>query len=158
MQSYSLEKRIWSDADFEEMGWHDATLWSMVANPETFEFLLDLDYIFKWVDPEPGETYYKFWVASVTMVFENVHSVNINIDSTHGSIEVSDLHRERPCPTPNGKLTQHTYRFECQEGEITLMATGFKMIVRTQPVLQQQQSFSLEARNGVSFSRIAAAF
>jgi hypothetical protein len=151
--SYRLEKPIWSDADFAEMGWHDATLWSMAANPDSFEFLLDLDYIFQWVQPAEGETYFKFWVAPVTMVFENAHSIVVAIESQQGSIEIADLFREDPTPTPGGDLIQHTYRFECQEGEIRVRATGFKIFVRKSPALMRQQSFSLEARDGVSFSR-----
>lgn len=134
------------------MGWHDATIWSMVASPETFEFMLDLDYIFKWVDPAPGQTYYKFWVAPVTMVFENAHSIDIDVQSQQGTIEIADLHKEEPTLTPNGKFTQHTYRFECQEGHVSLKSTGFKLIVRQAPTLLQHQSFSLEERRGVSFS------
>ena len=74
MESYKLEKPIWDDSDFEVMGWHDASVWSMLANPEEYEFLLDLDYIFKWVPPGEGAPNFKFWVAPVTMVFENAYA------------------------------------------------------------------------------------
>ncbi len=153
MHRYLPEKAIWTDADFPELGWHDATLWSMVADPDTFEFLLDLDYIFKWVEPEPGEKYFKFWVAPVTMVFENAHTIEIDVQSEQGQIEIEALYREEPTPTPNGSHTQHTYRFECQEGEIKVRATGFRMFVRRPPTLLGVQSFSLVERAGVSFSR-----
>lgn len=153
MHGYRLEKAIWTDADLDVLGWHDVTLWSMVADPDAFEFLLDLDYIFKWVDPEPGETYFKFWVAPVTMVFENAHTIDIDIQSQQGRVEIDAMHREDPAPTPNGAFTQHTYRFECQEGEVKIRATGFKMFVRQPPALLDAQSFSLTERAGVGFSR-----
>ena len=60
------------------------------------------------MDPGLGEKYFKFWVAPVTMVFENVHQVIINIDSQQGIIEISDLHREAPTPTPNGERLART--------------------------------------------------
>ena len=153
--AYRIEKAIWTDADLEILGWHDATLWSMVADPDGFEFLLDLDYIFQWVDPAPGETYFKFWVAPVTMVFENAHDIDIDIDlqSQQGQIEISAMHREDPTLSPNGAFTQHTYRFECQQGEIKIRSTGFKMFVREPPTLLRVQSFSLAERAGLSFSR-----
>src|SRR5690554_2765054 len=135
------------------MGWHDASIWSMVSNAAQFEYLLDLDYIFKWVHPKENETYFKFWVAPVTMVFENAFDVKIDIESQQGLIEVADLHMENPELTPNGKFTSHTHRFECQEGEITVKATGFKMYVRRKPKLIQGQSFDLEERGGISFGR-----
>ena len=71
MSAYELEKEVWSEKNFSSMGWHDASIWSMVCSSEKFEYLLDLDYIFKWVDPKEGETSFEFWVAPVTMVFEN---------------------------------------------------------------------------------------
>lgn len=152
-QDYKLEKQVWDDRDFEAMGWHDATVWSISPNPEAFEFLLDLDYIFKWVDPSAGETYFKFWVAPVTMVFENAHSIRLEIDSAQGTLEIGDLHRGNPTRTPNGELVEHRYRFECQEGEISLSATGFRMYVRQKPLLLTRQSLELVERRGVGFGR-----
>jgi len=153
METYQLEKPVWDDGDFEAMGWHDATIWSILPDPDAYEFSLDLDYIFKWVCPGVGETYYRFWVAPVTMVFENVHSVKIEVDSPQGTIEVADLHRGEPEPTPNGMLTQRSYRFECQEGQISLTSTGFRMFVRRPPEQLDGQHFSLAQRGGVGFQR-----
>ena len=147
-ESYRLEKPI-----FEAMSWHDALVWSVVAIPGAFEFAIDLDYIFKWVKPEEGEVYFRFWVSPVTMVFENVHSVRLAIESEQGQIEVADLHREESRLTPNKQLTEALYRFECQEGELSLWATGFKMYVRKEPVLMDLQSFTLSERSGISFGR-----
>ena len=152
MNAYLPKKPIWSDQDFEVMGWHDVTLWSMVAYPDNFEFLVDMDYIFNWVHPGPGETYFKFWVAPVTMVFENASDVRINVDSQQGCIEIAEFHRELLGPSPNGKYTQYRFKFDCQEGEIALEATSFKMYLRRPPTLLDRQSFGLAERGGVNFS------
>lgn len=154
MDIYHPEKLIWSDRDFEGMGWHDATVWSMVADAENFEFMVDIDYIFDWVHPEAGETYFKFWVAPVTMVFENASDVYINLKSQQGCVAVVELRREVIGPSPNSKYTQYRYVFECQEGEIQLEATSFSMYVRRSPALLTAQSFELTSRKGVSFSRV----
>lgn len=161
METYQLEKLIWDDGDFEVMGWHDATIWAIHPDPDAHEFSLDLDYIFKWVQPGVGETF-KFWVAPVTMVFENAHTVKIAIDSRHGMIEVADLHRGEPEPAPHIKRTERSYRFQCpagtdmnhemfNEGEIALRSTGFQMFVRRTPELLSNQRFSLADRGGVGF-------
>lgn len=152
-EPYRLEKPLWTADDFEVMGWHDSRLWAMVADEERFEFAMDLDYIFNWVHPGPDETYFKFWVAPVTMVFENAYDVTINIESRQGGIEVADLHREDSKPAPNGALTDYRFRFECQEGEISLRATGYRLYVRSEPRLMQAQCFSLEERGGISVER-----
>ncbi|MFB9867077.1 hypothetical protein [Vreelandella sulfidaeris] len=91
MSGFNLEKEVWSEADFDVMGRHDASIWSMVSNSEKFEYLLDLDYIFKWVHPKENEIYLKYWVSPVTMVFENAFDVKIDIESQQGLIEVGGL-------------------------------------------------------------------
>ena len=156
-EQYRLEKALWTSDDFEVMGWHDSRVWAMVAHEGTFEFAMDLDYIFKWVHPQPGETSFKFWVAPVTMVFENAHDVSIDIESDQGGIEVADLHREEPKHAQNGALIDYLYRFECQEGEISLRTTGYRMYVRSVPRLMQGQRFSLDVRGGISVERRAVA-
>jgi hypothetical protein len=154
LSDFHLEKLVWDDQDFEVMGWHDATLWSTLAMRESYEFLVDLDYIFSWVPPAPGETYFKFWVAPVTMVFENASDIVLDIKSSQGSIEVADLHRNLLGPSPNDKFTQFRYTFECQEGTVSLEATGFKMHVRRLPTLVDAQSLDFSQRGGVSFDRV----
>lgn len=152
MDAYALERLISTDADFAVMGFHDATVWSMTADTDAFEFLVDLDYLFKWVCPD--ETgYFKFWVAPVTMVFEGAMGVKVHLESQQGLFEVSDLRQENPRLTPNGKATEHDYGIECQEGEIELSVTGFKMFVRRRPQLIRGQRLDLAQRGEVGFGR-----
>jgi hypothetical protein len=125
----------------------------MLANTEEYELLIDLDYIFNWVHPTGDEKYFKFWVAPVTMVFENAYDVKLDIESQQGEIEVADLHMENPRKTKNGLFTEYTFRFDCQEGEITLTATGYKLYVRKTPILLQGQNISYAERGGVNFGR-----
>jgi hypothetical protein len=153
METYKLEKPVWTQVDFNVMGWHDSKVWGILANTDEWELLVDLDYIFKWVHPKGEEKYFKCWVAPVTMVFENVYDVKMNIESEQGEIEVADLHMENPRKTKNGKFTEYTFRFECQEGEITLSATGYKMYVRQKPRLLQGQQLEFTERGGVNFGR-----
>jgi hypothetical protein len=153
MENYKIEKTIWTESDFDKMGWHDASFWGMIANPDKFEYLIDLDYIFKWIHPAENEKYYKFIVAPVTMVFENAYDIKIDIESNDGEIEIADLYMENSRKTKNGKLIEHTFRFDCQQGEITLIATGFKMYVRQKPMLLDKQRLDFIGRGGISFER-----
>jgi len=153
MEELVLAKRVFDDADLSTMSFHDVHVWSMVPRAEAFEYLLDLDYIFAWVHPKAGETHFKFWVAPATMVFENAYDIALHIDSSQGVIEIADLYTENPGPTRNGVLTEHTYRFECQEGQISVRATGFKLFPRRGPELRSTQSFDLVERGGISFAR-----
>ncbi len=153
MCNYQLEKSIFSEKDFDTMGWHDNTIWSMLADPDSFEYSFDIDYIFKWVNPKNDEDSFKFWVSPVTLVFENIHSVQIDIKSSQGNIEILELLMEELQLTPNGKFTEHNFRFECEEGFISLNATNFKMYVRQKPKLLERQCLTIDERCGISFSK-----
>jgi hypothetical protein len=54
-EKYELEKWVWSEADFEEMVWHDARIHAIAFLPDSFEFVLDIDYILRWVQPAEGQ-------------------------------------------------------------------------------------------------------
>jgi hypothetical protein len=56
-----LTKSIWSDADFDVMGWHDVTIHGLCVQPGASDnllprLLLDIDYIVRWVHPLPPES------------------------------------------------------------------------------------------------------
>ena len=83
-EDYTIEKWIWTEADFEVMGWHDNRIYALAFSADTFELILDIDYIFKWINPEPGETFFQFWTAPATLVFQNVYDVEFDILTTTG--------------------------------------------------------------------------
>ena len=76
----ALEKWTWTEEDFERMGWHDAQVHAFAFLPESWELLLDLDYILKWVAPSEGESHYSFWSAPATLIFENVADLKIELE------------------------------------------------------------------------------
>lgn len=67
-EEFQPEKLIWTEEDFDEMKWHDCTIYAIAFQPENFEFILDIDYIYRWETPEPNETHIKFQVAPATLV------------------------------------------------------------------------------------------
>jgi hypothetical protein len=64
IEAYKLEKTLWTDADFERMDWHDNPVHAIAFGPASRELSLDIDYIFKWEQPLPGEKHYRFWISS----------------------------------------------------------------------------------------------
>ncbi|RDX38222.1 hypothetical protein DZA50_00770 [Kangiella sp. HD9-110m-PIT-SAG07] len=135
------------------MGWHDSKIWGFLTDSEAFEFMIDLDYIFNWVQPKKNEIYFKFWVAPVTMVFENAYDVVFDLESRQGEIEVADLYMENERKTPNGRFSEYDFRFDCQEGKIKVSATGFKLYVRKPPILLDGQTIDYKERGGICFDR-----
>ena len=152
MEVYKHDKDVWDDADFENMGWHDATVWAVHSNPDKSELLVDLDYIFSWVNPAGGAAHFTFWVAPVTMVFREIYDLKIALESARGGIEIADFTRSAPLREGEAGPAHRTYRFDCQEGEITLRSLGFQMFVRSAPRHIEAQSLTLEERGGISFA------
>ncbi|HWZ22054.1 MAG TPA: hypothetical protein VNW06_05340, partial [Cytophagaceae bacterium] len=65
IEQYHLEKKIFTEEDFDIMGWHDSLIHG-ISFGDNFQFLFDIDYIFKWV---LEDKHYMFWVSPCTLVF-----------------------------------------------------------------------------------------
>jgi hypothetical protein len=159
---YQLDKWIWSDDDFEQLGFHDATIHAVAFGETQFELSLDIDYIFKWVHPAPGEEFFRFWVAPCTLVFENVYEVRVEAEPYGGPmLSVDELRREDPRTPRNaehiGKDREWRWTFECHHGDLTFWAVGFRQYVRRPPILQSSQALGLQERGGYSFDRVTSA-
>lgn len=155
-ENYELHKWLWTELDFEEMGWHDVTIHAVAFLPEVYELALDIDYIFHWVDPAAGETQFKFWVAPATLVFENVNELAIDLEP-HGSIELHGIERSEPHKPKNIDVVDRDiewrWTLETQSGEINLRSIGYKQYIRRAPVLSRAQVLDIGARGGFSFQR-----
>jgi hypothetical protein len=154
--SYQLDKSIWTEDDFETMGWHDSFIYAFSFG-ENYQFLLDIDYIFKWV--EAGKKY-KFWISPCTLVFENAYDIVIDIESSSGGLDIDDIIRENPKRPKNADLikreTEFDWTIETQQGSISFKSVGYKQYVRQTPKLLSSQFIGLTDRGGVSFSTHAA--
>ena len=151
-----LEKWIWTEADYESMGWHDARVWAFALFPETNEFVLDLDYIVRWIPPQGDETFYTFWTAPATLVFRNVHDLNFDVGFSYFTSLV-DLQRSHPGTPKNvdyiDSKIEWLWVLEFLSGEISLRSIGFTQYFRRKPIQAQRQTLSLEERGGLSFER-----
>jgi hypothetical protein len=156
IEPYILEKLIWSDADYDLMGWHDTHVHAVTILGETSEVVLDIDYILKWVLMPPevpgGRRYYNFWVAPATIVFENVTDVSFRISSVWLSLD--GISRSDPTATEDGQMTEWLWDLAGNIGiSGELRATGYKQYFRKQPIFIKDQAISLEQRGGISFRR-----
>lgn len=152
--SYSIEKRHWTDADFELMGWHDVVVHALAYDPAQWELLLDLDYIFKWVEPEADKTHYSFWISPATMVFHNVYDLCISVepisDFQLDSIERSDPQQMR-AGYEGTAARDWLWSIAVFNGEISLRSSGYSLWVRDSPRLSKSQALDLKERGGRSF-------
>jgi len=151
-----LEKWIWTEADFDVMGWHDATVRAVAFLLESYEFSLDIDHIFKWIPPERNDDGYRFVVAPSTLVFHNVYQLSCDLELNF-DVQIEDVNRADARVPRNaehvGKSTEWLWTFGIRGGSVSFRATGFDQYVRRQPMLVSRQSLSLDERGGLSFAR-----
>ena len=141
-EMYKPEKFVWSESDFENMGWHDCPIYGILfADNVAF----DIDYIFKWILNEQNG-HYKFWISPATLVFEQARNLKIEIDSDFiNELEIADIHQEKL------ENNEYNYHLETQEGDIHLIASGYRQYIRKNPIIKQSQCLSAEERGGYSF-------
>ena len=154
-ESYILEKKIWTEDDFEKMDWHDNTIHAFSFD-KTYKFLLDIDYIFKWVHPKPSKKYFKFWIAPCTLIFEDVYDMVFDIEISaphHRKIDnISKTNPIRPINADHiGKDIEYEWVIETLQGEITFKSVGYKQYVRQQPILASNDELDFDIRHGISF-------
>lgn len=154
-EDYQLEKLIWTEADFEKMGWHDAKVYAIGFDSENYKIMFDIDYIYAWVKPAPNTVYYSFWVSPCTLVFENIYESSIEIDPSH-KIEILDIIREDVGTPPNSefinKKKDWSWILECTAGHISFRSIGYTQYTRKKPQHSSSQSLSLGDRGGVGFN------
>ncbi|GAA3634257.1 hypothetical protein [Flavivirga jejuensis] len=145
MKTYKLEKWIWSHNDFEEMGWHDCPIYALKFDDKVS---LDLDYIFKWNEPEVEGMPYTFWISPATLIFENVTLFKINfiMDFVNG-LEIYEISKS---------TLDHSIEWiiETQQGTITIHSDSFQQIIRRKPTYQFNQYIPEEERGKEHFSNI----
>ena len=154
---FELDKSIWTHDDFEEMGWHDANIYGLTIerNEDDFttDFLLDIDYIFKWVHPIPPIQTFTFWVAPCTLIFKQCFDLQIDFKTNGGCLdlmEVADLYLESKFEQEKNKFV-YEWTIELQQGQISLKSYGLEQIVRQKPLHVERQVLTLDERKGINF-------
>lgn len=154
MENYILEKSIWTEQDFDQMGWHDANIYGFIFYPvddERTDLIFDIDYIFKWVNPIPPEQYFSFWVSPCTLKFEDIFDIKMEIDRYKGMTNMLDIDDLELISVENGI---YEWSIELHDDYISFKSSGFKQFVRQKPIFGRSQVLSLEERKGIGFSEI----
>lgn len=132
-----IVKEIWTELDYDQMGWHDSYIHAIVFPLEKFRFILDIDYIFQW-ELNPESQSYNFWVAPCELTFQNIYNLSVNIDfKNHIGLEILDI--SRPSCRDTGKAIMWSYKIECSQGQIEFEAMGYTQRIKSQPVLSESQ-------------------
>ena len=142
---YSLDKWVWTEADFDQMGWHDATIYAMQFGKD---ISFDIDYIFEWVQADKDD-FFSFVIAPVTLVFPEPQRVVFSINFRFGQeLKIEDIHSRA---TAAGSMEWY---IETHQGDITITADSFRQVVQRYPTLQTGQRIMPEERGEPSFSLV----
>lgn len=145
MMVYELEKWIWTEKDFGQMGWHDATVYGFRLT-ENLE--LDIDYILQWNQPDIKGFHFTFWVAPATLVFERPTDLTFELTQSFDDrwLEIQDIEMS----TVDGKIV---WTIITQQGSISFKADMFRQIIRRKPTFQLGQTIPYDERGGFSFDQ-----
>ncbi len=142
--TYHLPKRIFTDADFDSMSWHDCTIYK-VRLADDLE--MDIDYIVEWIEPEADGFPFSYWVSPATLVFKKVRNVAFEFDAMMlEPIEIEEI--EQQVVRDGIKWTITT-----RQGEMEFLSPGFEQFVRQDPFFRLSQAISVKERNGISLER-----
>ena len=148
-------KALWTDADFDQMGWHDSRVHAISFDPDSPEVpgsvALDLDYIFEWVHPLDRGGPFSFWVAPATLVFPGASDLTLTATlDGYMTLEIDAITRrlaEGRRGGPGG------FRWSIQGSfELEVTASRYQQYVRAAPRHAERQSLTLEERGGASFA------
>lgn len=146
MKEYNLEKWIWTESDFEQMGWHDSTIYGIKLAEN---LMLDIDYIFQWNQPEIEGLPYTFFIAPCTLIFDEPQGLGFELIQSFDNkwIEIEDIEKEA---IGNG----FRWTIITQQGDISFTSPTFRQIVRQQPSFQFFQAVPYDERGGISFDLV----
>ena len=151
----AITRAVWTDADFEQMGWHDATIHALAFREEAgcAELLLDIDYIVLWNAPVKPNAALSFTVAPATLIFENVWSLEGDLAADRVRLRIDAIRRCDPEDDRQRTANVVPWIIEGDRFEIRLLASGFRQHFRARAIdAGAEQSFALERRGGVSFA------
>lgn len=155
-EPFELEKTIWTEADFDQMGWHDVHIHAIAFRPDDYELLLDIDYLFEWIEPKKKGGRFSFRMSPCTLVFTNVHGFIAEIDNGLG-LEIDIVERVKVGRPRNAdyvkKESEWRWVFNCQEGEFSFISVGYRQFTRKKPITAKVQKLNWDSRGGICFDR-----
>jgi hypothetical protein len=153
VETFTPVKLIWTEADFEQMSWHDCRVHGVAIlddfNPHLHELRLDIDYIFKWVGFDTPVEQSGHWISPATLVFEP-QRFRVDLPGPGGDW-IIEIERSGTAKCPKWVISLNL------GGGIEVRAPGFRQYIRRPPVFVPTPNQYLETsqRGGLSFDTTA---
>lgn len=132
-------KSVYSNADFEALGFHDCHVHGISWDSSVYALILDLDYIVQWIEKNGG---FAFLVAPAEIRFDYSANVKVSLDWSNLAMEcqIQDINRRDHKLNPNGSecyLWEIAFNTPC--GSIELWATDFGLKFLAEPKMSETQ-------------------
>ncbi len=147
-----LAKTVWTNADFDELSWHDNTIHALAVEPlgsDPGRLLLDIDHIVGGILPDPAQSTLNFWICPATLVLEPAWDLVTEIDMEGWGFHMDINKIERSEPDERGNFD---WTLTGDLVTIRLGARGFTMYLRQPPVYSDGFFLSVAERGGISFA------
>lgn len=130
---------------FNDIDWRECKIHSIAFNDEEFEFLLDIDYLGKWIEAENG---YNYKISTATLVFKNVWDLNLSLEFNI-DLFIQEIYRSNPGLPRNSKYikgTEYEWKIETVNGVITFKSIGIELYIRHTFPQSTKSSLKLKER------------
>lgn len=142
-----LEKSVWTERDSAQLSFHDVRLVAMALTDDKLRapsrFMMDIDYIVRWITTEAPVRHHSFWISPASIAFDDVRSFSGKLAGVELFIDSID------------RLDAETgagWYIQGDTLELRLITSaGFSLYMRRPPVLTDRQYLTLEERGGISF-------
>jgi len=149
----AVSKALWTDADFETMGWHDNAVHAIALEPaedHPGSILLDIDYIVEWGPCSVPGGSLSFWVSPATLIFHQAWDLitDISLQGWGFQLAIGAIERSGP--------DEHGFFDWVVTGDLFSMrfsAAGFTQYLRRAPIFVPRQRLSVDERGGLSFDQ-----
>jgi len=91
-------------------------------------------------------------MASSGAFFSSAY-IGVSFMSESGDIRMNNIKKSDQVYAPDGKHFDWLWTMNLHQGELSLRATGYKLYVRSRPILSQLQQLTLSQRGNVSFNK-----
>lgn len=141
-------KRLWTDADFPNLSWHDNSVHSLgivEGQDGAGELVLDIDHILEWIKAEGR---YEFRVAPAELRFCDVTDLRMTMDYSAASAAFTPftLDRIQVEEVEAGRSNRWTLKVNWPVGEVVFSSAGFVQRLTGEPVVSRFQSLEPSQR------------
>jgi hypothetical protein len=149
-QHKEMTWQVWTDAQFEEMSWHDNHVHALrivEAGEGAGDLILDIDHIVEWIKGVPG---FQFRIVPAKLTFHDVMFPRIALDYAAGTSAFAPfmIHgiERREEQRAHYLAILWKIAISCPVGEISFEARGFTQEAMSAPILSSGQCLSSEER------------